>query len=189
MLQGPAFPGSLASSPAQKGCIVSISVEMFISLVAAVITLLLLIFAVDWRYVRDWVVVFLFKSLLDFVVSSPTVEHHLLEYPIRLLPNCYDTSLLFELWVFPVLCILYNQITRDKGIGAILGYALLFSAGITVIEYYLELHTNLIRYIQWSWQTTFISLTITFLISRGFIAFYRRACDKAMIALEKEKAP
>ena len=167
----------------------SISVEMFISLAAAVITLLLLIFAVDWRYFRDWVVVYLFKSLLDFVVSSPTVEHHLLEYPNRLLPNCYDTSLLFELWVFPVLCILYNQTTREKGLSAILGYALLFSAGITVIEYLLELHTNLIRYIQWSWLTSYVTLTITFLLSRGFIAFYRRGCDKAMVVLEKEKAP
>lgn len=72
----------------------SISVEMFISLAAAVITLLLLIFAVDWRYFRDWVVVYLFKSLLDFVVSSPTVELQLLEYPDRLLPNCYDTCCL-----------------------------------------------------------------------------------------------
>ncbi|MCM0761179.1 MULTISPECIES: CBO0543 family protein [Sporomusa] len=167
----------------------SISVEMFISLAAAVITLLLLIFAVDWRYFRDWVVVYLFKSLLDFVVSSPTVELRLLEYPDRLLPNLYDTSLLFELWVFPVLCILYNQITRDKGLSVILGYALLFSAGITVIEYFLELHTNLIRYIQWSWLTTYVTLSITFLLSRGFIAFYRRGCDKAMGVLEKEKAP
>lgn len=167
----------------------SISVEMFISLAAAVITLLLLIFAVDWRYFRDWVVVYLFKSLLDFVVSSPTVELRLLEYPDRLLPNWYDTSLLFELWVFPVLCILYNQITRDKGLSVILGYALLFSAGITVIEYFLELHTNLIRYIQWTWLTSYVTLSITFLLSRGFIALYRRGCDKAMAVLEKEKTP
>lgn len=167
----------------------SISVETFISLAAAVITLLLLIFAVDWRYFRDWVVVYLFKSLLDFVVSSPTVELYLLEYPDRLLSNLYDTSLLFELWVFPVLCILYNQTTRKKGLGAILGYALLFSAGITIIEYLLELYTNLIRYIQWSWLTSYITLTITFLISRGFIALYRWGCDKAMAVLDKEKAP
>ncbi len=167
----------------------SISVEMFISLAAAVITLLLLIFAVDWRYFRDWVVVYLFKSLLDFVVSSPTVELRLLEYPDRLLPNWYDTSLLFELWVFPVLCILYNQITRDKGLSVILGYALIFSAGITVIEYFLELHTNLIRYIQWTWLTSYVTLSITFLLSRGFIALYRRGCDKAMAVLEKEKTP
>ncbi|HWR42907.1 CBO0543 family protein [Sporomusa sp.] len=155
----------------------SFSVEQIIIFISAVITLLLLVFAVNWRYFRDWIVVFLFKSMLDMIVGSPVVELKLLEYPVRLLPKYYDTSILFELWVFPVLCILYNQVTRERGFWPIIYYALLFSAGITAIEYPLEVYTDLIHYIHWTWLTTFCTLTLTFLASRIFIAFFRWGCN------------
>lgn len=152
-------------------------VEMVISISAFIIALLILIFVIDWRYFRDWVVVYLFKVNLDFIWGIPVVKLKLLEYPERFLPNYYDTSILFELWVFPILCVLYNQVTKDRGIGPIIFFAMLFSAGITVIEYPLELYTNLIHYIEWSWFTTFYTLIITFLMSRIFIAIFRRGCD------------
>lgn len=154
--------------------------EIGISILAFVIALLILIFVVDWRYFRDWIVVFLFKCTLDFIWGSPVVELKMLEYPNRLLPKFYDTSILFELWVFPVLCIWYNQVTKDRGIVAILFYAVVFSAGITAVEYPLERYTNLIHYITWSWFTTFYTLIITFLMSRTFIALFRRGCDYFM---------
>ena len=154
----------------------NLSTEQIITITSAVITLLLMIFAVNWRYFRDWVVVFLFKTCLDFLWGSPVVNLNLLEYPIRMLPNYYNTSILFECWVFPVLCILYNQITREKGLWPIIYYALLFSVVITAIECPLELYTDLIKYINWNLATTFSTLTITFLLSRAFIAFFRWGC-------------
>ena len=150
--------------------------ESVISIIAFLIALLILILVVDWRYFRDWVVVYLFKCNLDFIWGSPVVSLKLIEYPDRLLPRYYETSILFELWVFPVLCIWYNQVTKDRGLGPIIFYALVFSAGITVIEYPLELYTDLIRYMKWSWFTTFYTLNITFLLSRTFIALFRRGC-------------
>lgn len=152
------------------------NIEQIITLSAVVITLLLLIFAVDWRYFRDWVVVFLSKGLLDFIWGSPVVSLRMIKYPVRLLPQYFDTSILFELWVFPVLCILYNQYTREKGLGPIIYYAVLFGAAITAIEYPLEKYTDLITYLNWTWFTSFYTLTITFLLSRTFIAFYRWGC-------------
>jgi hypothetical protein len=156
---------------------VPLTPEIIIRIVAWIAALLLLIFAVDWRYFRDWVVVYLFKCTLDFLWGSPVVALKLIEYPDRLLPKYFQTSILFEVWVFPILCILYNQVTRTRGLGGIVGYALLFSAGMTAVEYPLEKYTNLIRYLDWTWLTTFCTLTITFLLSRAFIALYRRGCD------------
>ncbi|MDF2571536.1 MAG: hypothetical protein K0R55_3140 [Sporomusa sp.] len=155
----------------------SLYLDQIIMLIAATITLLLVIYVIDWRYFRDWVVVFFFKCTLDFTWGGAVENLKLLEYPVRLLPQYFETSLLFEVWVFPVLCILYNQTTRTRSLGAILWYALLFSAGITAIEYPLELYTNLIKYKSWTWFTTFYTLTLTFLASRTFIAFYRWGCD------------
>lgn len=150
--------------------------EQIIMVVAATITLLLLIFAVDWRHFRDWVVLFLFKCTFDLILGSAVVERDLVDYPVRLLPHLFDTSIIFELWVFPVLCILYNQVTRTRGLVAIIGYALLFSAGIVAVEYPLERYTRLIRYIDWTAFTSFYTIAITFLVSRAFMAFYRWGC-------------
>jgi len=155
----------------------NLSAELIITLISALVALFLLIFAVDWRYFRDWIVVFLYKCLLDSVWGSAVVNIKLLEYPFRLFPRYYDTSILFDWWVFPVLCVLYNQVTRARGLWPIFYYALLFSAGMTAIEYPLEKYTQLIKYINWSWFTTFYTLTITFLSSRAFIAFYRWGCS------------
>jgi hypothetical protein len=151
--------------------------EMIISISAFIIALLILILVVDWRYFRDWIVVFLFKCNLDFIWGSPVVNLKMLEYPVRFFSVYYETSILFELWVFPILCILYNQVTRNRGIGPILYYAVIFSAGITAIEYPIERYTDLIRYLDWSWFTTFYTLIITFLLSRMFIAIFRFGCD------------
>lgn len=151
--------------------------EHIIMWIAAAITLLLLIFAVDWRYFRDWVVVYFFKCTLDFIWGSPVVNFKMVEYPVRLLPEMYNTSILFEIWVFPVLCILYNQVTRTRGIWPVMYYAALFSAGMTALEYPLALYTGLIKYLRWSPFTSFYTLMLTFLASRTFIAFYRWGCD------------
>jgi hypothetical protein len=151
--------------------------EMLISVSAFIIALLLFIFVVDWRYFRDWIAVFLFKCTVDFIWGSPVIEMKLLEYPVRFLPEYYETSILFELWVFPILCVLYNQVSMRRGIGPIIYYAALFSAGVTAIEYPIERYTSLINYIDWSWFTTFYTLMITFLMSRTFAAIFRFGCD------------
>ncbi|TEB11790.1 CBO0543 family protein [Pelotomaculum propionicicum] len=155
----------------------NISVEPVISLTAFLLALLLLIFAVDWRYFRDWIVIFLYKSLLDSLWGSAVVNAGRIEFPFRQLPQLFKMGLLFDYWVFPILCVWYNHITRERGLWQIFFYAVLFSAGMTAIEFPLELYTNLIKYIKWDWFTTFYTLTITFLSSRAFIAFYRWGCD------------
>ena len=75
--------------------IMNFDLEGNIVIIAAVITGLLFVFAVDWRYFRDWIVVFLFVGLLDFIWGSPVVKLNLIKYPVRLLPAVFQTSILF----------------------------------------------------------------------------------------------
>lgn len=152
------------------------NLELSIMFFASIAGLVLLLFAVDWFYFRDWVVVFLFKNLLDNIFGIVVVNLNLLEYPVRFLPHLFEGSLLFEFWIFPILCILYNQVTRVSGLGAILYYAFIYSALITGAEYILEVYTDLIHYINWHWYTTLVTIFATFLISRAFIAFFRWGC-------------
>lgn len=164
-------------------------IEEIITVAAIIMTILLLAFGIDWQYFREWVIIYLFKTSLDGILGNVVVNIHLIEYPVRLLPQYFKTSILFEILVFPVMCILYNQVTKEKDIRFIVFYALLFSAGITMIEYPIERYTTLINYLNWSWFTTFYTLTLTFLASKCFIAFYRWGCsyfsgDKALEATE-----
>ena len=154
----------------------NISLENLLIISATIVTLLLLLFAVDWRFFGDWVVVFLFKGLLDAILGSIVVEMNYLEYPVRVLPQFFDTSVLFELWVFPVLCILYNQVTRERGLWPIIYYAVLWATGITIMEVPIERYTDLLLYKHWHGYTSLVTLTGTFLLSRAFIAFYRWGC-------------
>lgn len=150
--------------------------ENIICLIAAFTTLLIAVFAIDWRNFREWIVVFLFQGELNLILGSLVVESNLLEYPVRLWPNLYDTSILFEFWVLPVLCIVYNQIVDHRKFRTKLYYAVLFSTGVTIIEYLLEANTKLINYITWSWQITFVTVSLAFLLSHWFLGFYRWGC-------------
>lgn len=154
----------------------NLNAELIISIVAVFTGLLLLIFAVDWRYFRDWIVVFLYICVFDSLWGTAVVNANRIEFPFRQFPQLFKMGLLFDYWIFPILCVLYNQITRERGLWPIFYYAVLFSAGMTAIEYSLESYTNLIKYINWNWFATFYTLTITFLSSRAFIAFYRWGC-------------
>lgn len=152
------------------------SPEQIIMLGSVVMSLGLLLFAVDWRYFRDWIVVYLLKMSIDLMLASTAVEAGLIAYPVRYFPQYFNTSILFETLVFPTLCVLYNQVVRARGAGAAIFYALLFSAGITFIEYPLELYTGLVKYISWSWYFSLLSIAILLLVSRVFLAFYRWGC-------------
>ena len=154
------------------------SKDYVIMIFTACITLGLFIFAVDWRCFRDWIAVFLFQGLLNLLWGGAVAHLKMVEYPVRLFTNYYDSSVFFELWVFPVLGILYNQVTRERGFRAVFGYALLFAAGITAVEYPLELYTGLIKYNTWSFVTSFYTLALSLLISRVFLACYRWGCNQ-----------
>lgn len=153
----------------------NLTAESIISLTAAIVTLLIATIAIDWRNFREWIALFFFQGEINLLLGSLVVESGLLDYPVRILPNLYDTSLLFELWVLPILCILYNQIINKRGLWPMGYYAMLFSAGITIIEFILERDTNLIEYIEWSWISTFITVTLAFWVSRLFVIVYRKA--------------
>lgn len=43
----------------------NLSVELIITIISILATLLLLVFAVNWRYFQEWIMVFLYKCVLD----------------------------------------------------------------------------------------------------------------------------
>ncbi len=68
----------------------------------------------------------------------------------------FDINIMFDLLVFPVLNVLYNQTSYRSGLAGIISQAILYSVPITILEYWFERYTRLIQYENWSWMHTFL---------------------------------
>ncbi|OEF97094.1 CBO0543 family protein [Desulfuribacillus alkaliarsenatis] len=127
---------------------------------------------------KDWIIVFFLKGFISSIIALVAVSHKWMEFPRRLLQDIYESSILFDYIVFPALCVWYNQTTYNSKLkGIILQAFVLYSLPMTVLEWWLEKNTNLIKYNKWTWMHTYLSLAITFLFVRGFMAVVRRFSD------------
>ncbi|WP_317981500.1 CBO0543 family protein [Paenibacillus glycanilyticus] len=102
------------------------------------------------------------------------VELGLIEYPIREFVKASGTSFSFEYFIYPSLCVIFNLHYPVKVLWKKVGWILGFPSILTLIEVILERSTELINYIHWTWYWTWISLCLTFLISRAFFLWIYR---------------
>lgn len=123
---------------------------------------------------KDWFLVYLFKTLLSTLTDLPVANKKIVKYPVRYFPKAFNTNIVFDYVLFPLLCVVYSQFTNKwKPLKTILSVFIL-SAPMTVIHYWLAKNTQLIKYSRrWSWFHTLSLLTATFWLSRAFIASIR----------------
>jgi hypothetical protein len=124
--------------------------------------------------VKDWLLIFLFKGFLSSILDNFIVKKGYIKYPVKLF-DTFDFSFIFDYLLYPVTCVFYNQITKKSSIGGILFKTLYFSIPMSVTEHFLEKKTKLLEFKKgWNAGISFLSLTLTFLISRTFIAIVRK---------------
>nr|WP_323131901.1 CBO0543 family protein [Bacillus infantis] len=96
-------------------------------------------------------------------------------YPVKLVKS-FDVSFIFDYLLYPIACVYCNQVTRTSSLIGILMKALCFSLPMALVEHFFEKRTSLIKFKKgWNSLISFFSLTVTFLISRTFIAIIRKA--------------
>jgi hypothetical protein len=87
----------------------------------------------------------------------------------------FDISVLFSYLLFPVSCIYYNQLTKNSTIWGIIFKCLLFSIPSSVVEFWIEKKTKLIKCKKsWTSLHSFVSISLTFLLSRVLIGIIRK---------------
>ncbi|NQD64382.1 hypothetical protein HP456_00405 [Bacillus haikouensis] len=127
---------------------------------------------------KDWMMVFLFKGYLSSILDKLVVRKGYIAYPVKLFKS-FDISFIFDYLLYPISCVYYNQVTRSSNIFGIILKSFYFSIPMALVEHFFEKKTSLIKFKKgWNTYTSLISLTITFLISRGFIAIIRKANNK-----------
>lgn len=120
-------------------------------------------------------VAFHIMQLLTWMFGLAVVEMGLIHYPDRLFPFASNTSFTFEYFAYPAICAIFN-IYYPKGKSKIMqfGYYAAYSTGITILESILEINTDLIEYVHWSWYWTWITLFATFFLSRMYYNWFFR---------------
>ena len=147
--------------------------DYILIIVQFIVTIGLLIRYIPRNKIREANLVFLFKLLLTLVLGLTVSELRLIEYPVRLFPHATKTSFTFEFFVYPSICAIFNLNYPEKKSNFIqFMYYSYFCSMITVLEIFAEKYTNILEYINWTWYITWISLFITFFISRKYYLWF-----------------
>jgi hypothetical protein len=146
--------------------------------VIMIIALLLFVPKNKWR--EAWSV-YTFTLFLGFGFGLLIVQMKWIEYPARMIFRYADrTEFTFEFILYPAICVLFilhypwkkNYITQ-------LGYFVAYSSIMTLFEVLLEHYTQLIHYIKWTWYWKWITIFLTYYLSRLFYVWFFRIKSKA----------
>lgn len=86
---------------------------------------------------KDWLIIFLLKGYIASILDNLLVKKGYLKYPVSLFKT-FDISVLFSYILFPVICIYFNQVTKNSGLIAIFLKCLLFSLPSAFAEHWIE---------------------------------------------------
>ncbi|WP_216774791.1 CBO0543 family protein [Metabacillus halosaccharovorans] len=135
---------------------------------------------------KDWLIIFLFKGYISSIMDHLLTKRGYIKYPTKLFES-FDVSFLYDYLLFPITCVFYNQVTKTSKKPMIFIKVLLFSIPMTIVEHLLEKNTTLVTFRRgWNSFHSFLSVTSTFLIVRGFIAMVRKA-DNTPVAENEAK--
>lgn len=159
-----------------------------ILLLSWLLTALALVLFIPRNKIREATLSFFFKQFITWVFGLIVVHKKLIKYPVRLFKSVTKSSFTFEYFVFPSICTFFNiYYPQQANIAAKISYHVVYSAFITIIEYVCERYTNLIKYTNWRWYHTFITISFTFYLSRLYYQWFLKGFSKKSTLKENSK--
>jgi len=138
-----------------------------------IVTIGLLVKFIPKNKVREASVAFCFKQLLTWILGLSVAQLKLIEYPVRLFPYACRTSFTFEYFVYPSISAIFNvHYPQNKSSFSQFMYYCYYCTTITILETYAEKYTNILKYIHWTWYITWITLFITFYMTRIYYVWF-----------------
>lgn len=148
--------------------------ENFINWGVTFVTIVSMFFAFRKPPVKDWLIVFFLKGFISFTFNMVFVAYGLISYPVRFLPSIFQSTVVFDLLAYPMLCVFYNQTTYKSNLQGILIQALLYSVPATAFEWWLSEYTQVVKFHDgWSWVYSLLFFLATFLGVRAAMALIR----------------
>jgi hypothetical protein len=129
----------------------------------------LFLFSLRKPQIKDWITIFLLTSYFSMFLGVLVQSEKMIEYPVRFLSKHFDTNLLYEYLLLPVISIYFYQTTyHSKYLGVVL-QSVLYTSALTIVEVFFERYTYLIEYHTWTWMHTFISIFFLLISVRFFM--------------------
>lgn len=124
--------------------------------------------------IKNWILIFSLSSIFSTFFGVLVVEEKMLEYPVRFLSTYFSSSLLYEYLLFPVVCIYFYQTTyRSRYLNIVL-QCIFYTTALTIIEFFIERYTELIKYHTWTWEYTFLSTFLLMMFIRFLMELINR---------------
>ncbi|MBU9722401.1 MULTISPECIES: CBO0543 family protein [Bacillaceae] len=141
-------------------------------------SLLLYLFVPKGKF-RNAQIPFLFTQFLTWLLGLLVTEKKLIRYPVRIFKYASKNSFSFEYFILPALTAMFNmRYPQSKGVLVKGLYYFVFTGSISALEYYALKRTDLIKYNKWKWSWSFISLWITFFLSRKYYVWFFKYAKK-----------
>ncbi|WP_338473226.1 CBO0543 family protein [Niallia sp. XMNu-256] len=136
------------------------------------VSALLLLFYVPRNRFREANIISLLKQTITFLLEVLVVEKKLITYPFR---RTLTSSFTFEYLVYLALCVLFNLYYPEKRNFVVkFLYYFVHTWFITGFEMIALKYTNIIRYKKWTWYWSYITVWLTYYISRSYHKWYMR---------------
>jgi hypothetical protein len=124
------------------------------------IGIVLFCFSLRKPLIKDTVLVFLLKAYFSSFFGVIVSGAKLVEYPVRFLGQYFDTSILFEYFLYPIMCVYFYQTSYHSRLLGIIVQCALYTAALTTLEVLCEKYTDLIEYHGWTGMYSFITIFI-----------------------------
>lgn len=152
-----------------------------IEISALIIIIFLLIIFVPRNKIREASVILMFKQMTTWLLGLAVVQLNWIEYPDRLFfSDATQTSFTFEYILYPAICVFFIlYYPKHYGWVGQFMYYFIYCSAITTVEVLIEHYTTAIKYNEkWYWYTTWLSLFVTFYISRKFYLWFFKDLKK-----------
>ena len=137
--------------------------------------LLLIPFAFKREKLKDWLLIFFLKGYISSFLDQIIVKKKHISYPVRFMSKYFDSSILFDYLLFPLLCVFYNRTSEKSNLHSIFLQSFIYSTPMTVLEVILEKKTNLIRYKKnWNWLITYFNVSCHIFVCSRFHCDYKK---------------
>jgi hypothetical protein len=149
------------------------SKEVIILVFSWILTIAMLIVFIPKNKLREAQVIYLFKQFITWLFGLTVVQFRLIEYPVREFSYANRASFSFEFFIYPAICAVFNlHYPEGKSKTGQFMHYFYFCTAMTVFEFLCEKYTDVINYLHWNWFLTWITLFITFYISRQYYLWF-----------------
>lgn len=143
------------------------------------ITIILLIAFVPKNKFREANVLFLSNQFATWISGTIVAEMRLVVYPVRSFPYAYKGSFDFEYFIYPSFCVLFNlHYPENRSRFRQFMHYFYYCTGLTLVEVIAQRYTNIIKYINWNWYVTWITLFLTFFITHRYYVWFFKTKER-----------